>query len=269
MRNLSGVALSKICSSNRCPWTCLHGTFTQNLIERNITRRLISDISLTRCLCLALIRFVPHLVTAGARRIELTMTSSRIPFYRVQGNHYECARQLGSIAQPAIQRRIEEDDDCLPKIFAFCATKYGHQLLDEFEQIIRSHYPWYWDEIRGLADGATLPIEQILMLNCINEAHTASLLWNEKENNSKDEPTIVKQKGEQGCTTVLLNRTDTNTFDLLHNEDHGKALLNASYIVEADIQSSVYNEGQRNSPQEKFIAYCYAGSLPGMLLAQR
>jgi hypothetical protein len=35
------------------------------------------------------------------------------------------------------------------------------------------------------------------------------------------------------------------------------------YLVEADIKSSKYDEQQRESPDEKFVAYCYAGAIPG------
>jgi len=33
--------------------------------------------------------------------------------------------------------------------------------------------------------------------------------------------------------------------------------------MEADIQSSKYDNEKRASPNEKFIAYCYAGAIPG------
>jgi hypothetical protein len=35
------------------------------------------------------------------------------------------------------------------------------------------------------------------------------------------------------------------------------------YLVQADIQSSKYDNEKRESPNEKFIAYCYAGAIPG------
>ncbi|CAF4404612.1 unnamed protein product, partial [Adineta steineri] len=77
----------------------------------------------------------------------------------------------------------------------------------------------------------------------------------------------LNETGEKGCTTVLLNRQDTNTFCIVHNEDHASALYMTGYLVEADIQSIEYNDGQRYSPEEKFLAYCYAGAIPGRYLS--
>ena len=76
------------------------------------------------------------------------------------------------------------------------------------------------------------------------------------------------ETGEKGCTTVLLNRQDTNVFSMLHNEDHATALFHAGYLLEADIESSEYDHGTRHSPREKFIAYCYAGAIPGKFTLQ-
>ena len=54
------------------------------------------------------------------------------------------------------------------------------------------------------------------------------------------------------------------THSLLHNEDHTAALYSAGYLVEVDIESRKYESGKRPSPNEKFIAYCYAGNIPGI-----
>ncbi|CAF0727730.1 unnamed protein product [Adineta ricciae] len=183
------------------------------------------------------------------------MTSTRIPLYRVKGTHYECAHVIGKITREAIRHRIADDLTVLSPLFEYIQTEDGFNLYRDFAKTIRSLYPWYWDEINGLADGSEVPLEQILVLNFLNETQTAYKL-------SKDKQTS-DETGEKGCTTVLLNRQDTNTFSLLHNEDHATALYMTGYLVEADIHSIEYNDGQRQSPDEKFIAYCYAGAIPG------
>jgi len=184
------------------------------------------------------------------------MASSRIPLYHVKGTHYECAHAIGMLTREAIRRRIADDFGYLSTLFAFVQTEYGLKLHRSFIEKIRLLYPWYWDEIRGLADGSEIPLEQLLVLNFLNETRTAYRLLEEKKKSENE-------TGEKGCTTVLINRKDTNTLSLLHNEDHSTALYMTGYIIEADIQSSKYDNDKRESPNEKFIAYCYAGAIPG------
>jgi len=187
------------------------------------------------------------------------MTSNRIPFYQVKGTHYECAHTIGTLTRDAIRRRIADDFGYLSTLFAFVRTGYGLKLHRDFLETIHSIYPWYWDELRGMADGSEIPLEQLLVLNFLNETRTAYRLMEEK----KKEHQIENETGEKGCTTVLINRKDTDTLSLLHNEDHSTALYMTGYLVEADIQSSQYDNEKGESPNEKFISYCYAGAIPG------
>ncbi|CAF0738793.1 unnamed protein product [Rotaria sp. Silwood1] len=191
------------------------------------------------------------------------MTSSRIPLYRVKGTHYECAYTIGTLTREKIQHRIADDLAELSVLFKFIQTEYGLRLHRNFIETIRSLYPWYWDEICGIADGSGIPLEQLLVLNFLNETRTAYKLLEEAQQLDLRSEKFLNENGEKGCTTVLLNRKDTNTFSLLHNEDHAAALYFTGYVVEADIQSSEYDDGKRQSPNEKFIAYCYAGVIPG------
>jgi hypothetical protein len=191
------------------------------------------------------------------------MASSRIPLYRVKGTHYECAHAIGTLTSEAIRRRIADDTTYLSILFAFVKTDYGHKLHQDFIDTIRLSYPWYWDEIRGLSDGSEIPLEQLLVLNFLNETRTAYRLLEEKKKLMEQTSQVENETGEKGCTTVLINRKDTNTLSLLHNEDHSAALYKTGYLVEADILSSKYDNNKHESPNEKFIAYCYAGGIPG------
>jgi hypothetical protein len=170
---------------------------------------------------------------------------------------------IGVKTREAIRHRIADDFVSLTDLFTFIQTEYGIRLYRDFITTIRSLYPWYWDEICGLADGSEVPLEQILVLNFLNETDTAYKLLKEKQKFDQTKEDFINETGEKGCTTVLLNRQDTNTFSLLHNEDHATALYMTGYLVEADIHSTEYNDGRRQSPDEKFIAYCYAGAIPG------
>ncbi|CAF3952968.1 unnamed protein product, partial [Rotaria sordida] len=146
-------------------------------------------------------------------------------------------------------------------LFNFVQTEEGHKLHQGFINAIRTMFPWYWDEICGLADGSEISFEQLLVLNFVNETRAALRLLQEK---SIDHTQQEKSpSGTTGCSTVLINRTDTNTFALLHNEDNMAGLYDTAFLVEADIKSSAYDGGTRHSPNERFLAYCYAGVIPG------
>jgi len=186
------------------------------------------------------------------------MATSRIPLYHVSGTHYDCAYTLGTLTHEAIRHRIGDDIGNLAELFEFVQTEQGLRLQREFIDAVRLFFPWYWDEICGLADGSGVPLEQIVVLNFLNETKTACRSLKEKENLIQ-----INETGEKGCTTVSLNRQDTDTFAILHNEDNDSSLYLSGYLVEADIQSSEYDDGKRRSPSEKFIAYCYAGTIPG------
>lgn len=188
------------------------------------------------------------------------MTSTDIKFYRVRGTHYECARDIGTTCRELIHKRIEDDRVHLAPLFDFVRTTEGLKLHQGFTDIICRMFPWYWDEIRGLVDGSEVPLEQILVLNFENETQTAFRLYELEKTNHQQED---NEPGAKGCSTVLINRLDTNTLSLVHNEDNTTGLYETGYLIEADIKSSPYDNGNRYSPDEHFIAYCYAGVIPG------
>lgn len=191
------------------------------------------------------------------------MSSTRIQLYRVKGTHYEWARTIGNLTREAIRQRIADDLEELSHLFTFVQTDDGRQLHQEFIETICLSYPWYWDEILGLADGSQIPLQHLLVLNFLNETKLAYQLIREKKFSNSNTEIGSTENGERGCTTVLLNRTDTNTLSLLHNEDHTSALYKTAFLLEVNIQSSEYDGGKRQSPDEKFLAYCYAGAIPG------
>ena len=181
---------------------------------------------------------------------NIHMTSSRISLYHIRGTHYSCAHTLGVLTREAIRHRISDDFGNLSKLFAFARTDYGRRSHGDFINVIRVVYPRYWDIIVGLADGSKIALQQIIVLNFLNDTQTAQQLFEENS---------INETGEKGCTTVLLNRSDSQTYSLLHNED----------LAEADIQSSEYDHGKRFNLNEKYLAYCYTGTIPGKIISKK
>lgn len=186
----------------------------------------------------------------------MASNSTEIPFYHVEGTHYECSLKIGSICRDLILKRIEVDRDYLTPLFEFVRTEEGRKLHQGFVDAIKTTFPWYWDEIRGLVDGCGVSLDEILVLNFENETKTAHQFSLPAESRD-DEP------GAKGCSTVLINRLDTNTLSIVHNEDNTAGLYDTGYLIEAKIHSSTFDNGTRQSPEEHFIAYCYAGVIPG------
>jgi hypothetical protein len=184
------------------------------------------------------------------------MAATRIPFYRVKGTHYECAHSVGVLTCDAIHQRIATDLAEFSILFDFVKTDYGRKIHEDFLEKIRLIYPWYYDELIGLADGSEIPLEQILVLNFLNETRTAYFY-------DKNQQQLKNEIGDKGCTSILINRKDKNILSLLHNEDHSIALYKSGYLLEVNIQSTQYENGKHQSPNEKFLAFCCAGSIPG------
>jgi len=188
------------------------------------------------------------------------MAATRIPFYRVKGTHYECAHAVGVLTRDAIRHRIATDLAEFSILFDFVQTDYGRKIHEDFIEKIRLIYPWYWDEFVGLANGSEIPLEKILVLNLLNETRTAYHLLKAKNDKNKQ---LENEIGNKGCTSILINRKDTNILSLLHNEDHSIALYKSGYLLQVDIQSSQYQNEKCQSPNEKFLAFCCAGAIPG------
>lgn len=182
-------------------------------------------------------------------------TTKRIPFYHVKGTHYECAHTIGILTRNAIEERINTDLTEFTILFDFIQTNHGCQIQKKFIEKIRSFYPWYWDEFIGLANGSQIPLEKILVLNFLNELRTSYHLLKSNQ--------LENEIAERGCTSILINRKDSNILSLLHNEDHSIGLFQGGFLLQADIQSIEYDNGKRKSPNEKFLSFCCAGSIPG------
>ncbi|CAF0980377.1 unnamed protein product [Rotaria sp. Silwood1] len=187
------------------------------------------------------------------------MASTEIPLYRVQGTHYECGRTIGDLCRERILRRIANDLALLTPLFDFAQTEQGRELYHGFTEAIHLNFPWYWDELCGLADGSGVPLEQLLVLNFEKETRMTFHLLEETKTCDKH---IEDEYEAHDCTTVLINRPDTHTVEILHNEDSSSALYDTAYLIEADIKSVAYNNHERQSSNEKFIAFCYAGVIP-------
>jgi hypothetical protein len=184
----------------------------------------------------------------------------RIPVYSLEGTHYECSFKLGQLMTQQIQERIKKELNDLQPLFDLIKTDEGSKYFNSYTTTIQNEFPWYYDELKGLSDGSEVSLEQILVLNYKNELKAAQDINKKKESD---------ERGRSSCSTVFINRFDNDEqlLFIAHNEDEADSNWNTSYILQATIKSSVYridgkNE-RRESPNERFIAFGYAGQVVG------
>ncbi|KAG4065895.1 hypothetical protein HA402_012573 [Bradysia odoriphaga] len=126
------------------------------------------------------------------------------------------------------------------------ATDRGKRIYDDTLRLCESKFPWYVEELKGLADGSDVPFYKIFL------AHLDCLMT------APEEDTKNKQiQADSGCTSILCNAAETI---VAQNEDAFPEHANNIYIIVADI---VDKSGNR---LEKFAALSYPGMLPGLAM---
>ena len=203
-------------------------------------------------------------MSSKAESNNFTHDSQRIPFYSMEGTHYEYTFKLGQLIAQQIRERIGKDSKDLQPLFSFIKTEDGSKYLNAYTATIQNEFPWYYDELKGLSDGSEVPLEQILVFNYKNELKAAHDLHDNEESD---------EEGRTSCSTVLINRLDNDEqlLSISHNEDETDSNWNTSYILQATIKSSTYRidggQERRESPNERFIAFMYAGQVAGKVHA--
>ena len=80
---------------------------------------------------------------------------SQFQSFRVAGTHYDIGHQIGTQFGANIQKFLD-GYDALKGLEAFYNTNNGRRIFDTFVAVNAAAFPQYFDEIRGLADGANL-----------------------------------------------------------------------------------------------------------------
>jgi len=164
--------------------------------------------------------------------------SARLPLVRLEGSHGEMGVQLGRDRASQVHSMI----DMYRRLFVQAGTKLG---LDSWEEaILHAHKylpfaeestPQYVDEMRGIAEGAGAPFDDVLVLNCI-EAITSDAL-------------------HLGCTSLAMGPEATASGSVLigHNEDWIPEDIHNVFVVHA-----------RPEDEPAFLAITYGGLLPNI-----
>ncbi|RNA15651.1 acyl-coenzyme A:6-aminopenicillanic-acid-acyltransferase 40 kDa form-like, partial [Brachionus plicatilis] len=178
-----------------------------------------------------------------------------IPYFECRGNHYQCGHAIGNRFEANIRDYLKKFSEFEHYLLPSIETEEGKSMLETFVSITNNKFPWYIEEMKGIADGCGLPFEYILVLNfrvemlCITKNKNDVLVIDETEFEELME-----------CSDFCLNNQDYKL--ILHNEDTSKAVYNTGYIVSCEI-----NSDNPDYPKEKFTCFCYPGHLPGNAFA--
>lgn len=164
--------------------------------------------------------------------------SDRLPMIQVQGSHSEIGRQIGESMRPQIQHGIENAKVMIQKAYDQLQLTWDGAIIQARKYIpfAEERYPQYVDEMKGIAEGANVPYEEIRVVNAM-EAVTSDALHLTK------------------CTSFSVNQNMTANGDVLiaHNEDWTP-----------DEEPDVFLIHAKPVDEPPFLAMTYGGLLPNI-----
>jgi isopenicillin-N N-acyltransferase-like protein len=157
------------------------------------------------------------------------------PLIEVSGSHQEMGRQIGEAARPQIQRSVANARVLIDAAYADLQLTWDGAKIQsrKYLPFAEERYPQYVDEMRGTAEGANVPFDEIVVLN-VMEAVTMDALHLTR------------------CTSFAVN--DERTAD-----GHVLAAHNEDWIPEDEGDVLVISATPDKEPP--FLAMTYGGLL--------
>jgi hypothetical protein len=132
------------------------------------------------------------------------------PFVDVSGTPYERGRQHGAVVPGRVKRSIELYGGQLGDLGYDAAAKSA--LIGEFAGEIAAFGAHYIEEMRGIADGAGVPLEDIVMINARTEVIAKARLVKQK-------PVEATEELDDGCTGAIILPERSATGALIHGQN--------------------------------------------------
>ena len=127
--------------------------------------------------------------------------NTELPSFTFSGSHYEVGLGLGKWAA----RSLKEIVPAIERFRQLERDWRGSDYLAGLEEAARRHYPQFFREMEGIAEGAEVPFERVFIWNCRGDFPGGG------DQGPAEEP---------GCTSFLLAPTDTGGRAVIaHNED--------------------------------------------------
>jgi isopenicillin-N N-acyltransferase-like protein len=132
------------------------------------------------------------------------------PFIEVSGSPYERGRQHGVAVPKRVKRSIELYGGQLTELGYDGAAK--SRLIAEFAREIEAFGAHYVEEMRGIADGAGVSLEDIVMVNARTEVMAKARL-------EKAKPVEAGEELDDGCTGAVILPERSATGELIHGQN--------------------------------------------------
>ncbi|MGE5124089.1 MAG: C45 family autoproteolytic acyltransferase/hydrolase [Acidobacteriaceae bacterium] len=170
--------------------------------------------------------------------IKIPQHSNAPLLVRASGTHREIGQQIGQACSEQVRHSLENARDLVEKAYdELQLTWEGAQIQSrKYLPFAQERYPQYVDELMGIAEGAGVPFDDVMVLNAM-EAVTTDALHLTK------------------CTTMAVSddyTTDGNVL-IAHNEDWLPQDEQDVYVVHA-----------APNDEPPFLAMTYGGLLPNI-----
>jgi hypothetical protein len=132
------------------------------------------------------------------------------PFVDVSGSPYDRGRQHGAAVSKRVERSIELYAGQLGGLGFDARAK--STLIGEFARAIEAFGAHYIEEMRGIADGAGVSLEDVVMINARTEVVAKARLI-------KNKPVEVDEEADDGCTGAIIMPERSATGALIHGQN--------------------------------------------------
>ncbi len=134
------------------------------------------------------------------------------PFISVYGSPYERGRQHGQALASRVKASAALYGDSLQRL-GFSDTR-ASQLIQQFATHIEAFGEHYLEEMRGIADGAGLSLEQVLMINARTEVMAQARLLS-----GTGQGTGAAEPAKDGCTGAVILPQRTRDGHVIHGQN--------------------------------------------------
>ncbi len=160
------------------------------------------------------------------------------PLVRVSGTHREMGRQIGEACKKQVQHGVENGRNLVADAYQQLELTWAGAQIQarKYLPFAQERYPQYVDEMMGIAEGADVGFEDLVVINAM-EAVTMDALHLTR------------------CTSMAVNdeRTADGHVLLAHNED---------WVPEDEDDVFIVLANPKNDPP--FLAMTYGGLLPNI-----
>lgn len=167
------------------------------------------------------------------------------PFISVSGPPYERGRQHGQAQAARVRASAAMYGDSLQRL-GFSGER-ASELIQQFATHIEAFGEHYLEEMRGIADGAGLSLEQVVMINARTEVMAQA-----RRLSGNDESAAVAEDPTDGCTGAVILPQRTRDGQLIHGQN---------WDWRADCAETAIVMRVRRDDGPDFITFVEAGGL--------